>query len=325
MSVTMTVTERMRRQRALASPAFMACALVACSGPSPEPSAPDSGSAALLGNQSAVDAMTASGCAAGTTQPYVLSSDAVLYRFNPPSKAFTAIGPLSCWAPGMSPNSMAIDRSGTAWVDYVTFAADGSIAGGAMFQASIVDGTCHQTAIILPSGWEKFGMAFSTASATDSTETLYVAAAVDAPCGGDAGGTGLGLGMFDPSSPHLARIGAASPDFTGFSAELTGTGDGRLFGFFDKVPPTFAQIDKTSGATSNEVALANLDCPVAFAFSFWGGDLYVFSSATETGHSSVTQYDMTTGETDANYLADVGFQIIGAGVSTCAPTSPPPR
>jgi hypothetical protein len=53
----------------------------------------------------------------------------------------------------------------------------------------------------------------------------------------------------------------------------------------------------------------------AYAFGFWGGDFWVFTS--DGTFTQVTQFDPTSGaETAATTYDDV---IVGAGVSTCAP------
>ncbi|HEX3343968.1 MAG TPA: hypothetical protein VHS09_05315, partial [Polyangiaceae bacterium] len=49
---------------------------------------------------------------------YVLSAENDLYSFAPDKKLFTKIGPLACNT-ALSPNSMAVDRNATAYVNYV--------------------------------------------------------------------------------------------------------------------------------------------------------------------------------------------------------------
>jgi hypothetical protein len=39
--------------------------------------------------------------------------------------------------------------------------------------------------------------------------------------------------------------------------------------------------------------------------------------------SDVTDYDPTTGTINTTYMTSIGFDIVGAGVSTCAPTVQP--
>ncbi len=205
------------------------------------------------------------------------------------------------------------------------------MSGGSIFKVTIATGACAATNITLTSGWYQLGMGFSTVSATDTTDTLYVAAtgsASAAACiglgGGGGGNTSNGLGSLDTDAGTLTPIGAFTGDLAGQSAELTGTGDGRLFGFFVDSPVKVAQIAKASGATSNEISMIGVACPQAWAFSFWGGDFYLYTSPDGTTNSSVTHYTTADGGIDTSYVSKAGFVIVGAGVSTCAPTKPPP-
>src|SRR4029453_3542931 len=58
-------------------------------------------------------------CAEGTDLVYVVSRDGGLHSFDPTDLRFRRIGTLEC--PGTThalPHSMAVDRSGQAWVGY---------------------------------------------------------------------------------------------------------------------------------------------------------------------------------------------------------------
>jgi hypothetical protein len=172
----------------------------------------------------------------------------------------------------------------------------------------------------LPKNWYRVGMGYSTNNAGSSAETLYVAGVGNA---GGAGGTGLGLVDFGKGT--VGGIGAFTGALAGQNAELTGTGDGRLFGFFTTSPVRVAQIDKASGATSSPVNMTGVQVPNDWAFSFWGGHFYLYTSQGQgTGNGSdVTDYDPVSGSVDTTYMTGIGFDIVGAGVSTCAPTTPP--
>jgi hypothetical protein len=159
-------------------------------------------------------------------------------------------------------------------------------------------------------------MAFATNSATSEEETLYVVGIVGTT-------QGKGLGKIDLSTMTLTPIGDFSGDLAGQGAELTGTGDGRLFGFFTTFPSaTLAQIDKTSGATSGDQSLEGVSTGTAWAFSFWGGDFWFYTSSGLP--STVTRKQTSQDGQLSTAVEDVGgFRIVGAGVSTCAPTTPP--
>jgi hypothetical protein len=288
----------------------------------------DGGGSPILTPGNGGDAGANNGCSAASQLVYVLSAQNDIYSFDPPTKAFTKVTALNC--PGtstMQPNSMAVDRDGNAWVNYVDALLGTS---GAIFKVNIASGTCAATNIKLTSGWYQLGMGYSTASATDPTDTLYVAATNGAsgcqggggnPLGG--GSTSAGLGIIDTDAGTLTPVGPFTGSLAGQSAELTGTGDGRLYGFFVLSPVQVAQINKASGATAAPLTMTGVTCPQAWAFSFWGGDFYLYTASSTTASSSVTHYTIADGGIDTSYVGSVGFTIVGAGVSTCAPTTPP--
>jgi len=293
---------------------------------------PDGG---LLGNVGNEEGGATSGCSQAAQLVYVLSADEELYSFDPPNKVFTKIGTLACNAPGLQANSMAVSRDGTAWVNY--FSEDGTT--GSIFKVSTTDASCQSTNVTLQQGWTQVGMGFSSDASGSTSETLFVAATgngggitlppipgFDASVLGGLGGSD-GLGMLNLTTQALSPIGAFSSPLTGQSAELTGTGDGRLFGFFTTTPIQIAQIDKTSGGTSNVVPLSTVEVPSDWAFSFWGGDFYLYTApaAPASRTTNVTHYSPSTQAVDTSYMTNIGFRIVGAGVSTCAPTVAPPK
>ncbi|MDI1450527.1 hypothetical protein [Polyangium sp. 6x1] len=249
---------------------------------------------------------------------YVLSDANELYSFDPPAKKFTYIGALGCQTT-MMPNSMAVDREAVAWVNYVEsdpFLGDDT--AGVIYKVSTKDASCQPAPTVqLPSSWYRLGMGFST-NEGGMGETLYVTGT------GTIGGTDSpGLGKINPLTFGVEPVANFSPGtFKGQSAELTGTGDGRLFGYFTTSPVQVGQIDKTNGAVTKPVPITGLETPSAWAFSFWGGSFYLYAAAG-LSNSNVTKYDPTTGNIDNAYMSDIGFRIVGAGVSTCAPLEPP--
>lgn len=246
-------------------------------------------------------------CSSEAKLVYVLSDTNELYSFDPPAKSFKKIGTVNCNA-GLAVNSMAIDRNAVAWVNYV----GGSFGdtSGYIHKVSTKDASCDPApAVTMPAGWYRIGMGYSTDGAGSTGETLFVSAT-----------QGEGLGKIENNS--LKEIAGFTPGtFTGQSAELTGTGDGRLFGYFTTTPVQVGEIDKVTGAVTNTKAITGLETPTAWAFSFWGGDFYLY--AATLGNSRVSRYRPSDGTIDNNYMPDIGFRIIGAGVSTCAPLQPP--
>jgi hypothetical protein len=267
------------------------------------------------------DAGAAANCSEAAQLVYVLSDQNDLYSFRPNLRRFTRIGALGCPRSAGSPNSMAIDRDAVAWVNYVQGGLGDS--AGAIYRVNTADASCSSAAPIrMPAGWYRLGMGFSTVSADDTAENLFVAGTAD-PLGGGS----QGLGSVETGRGLLHIIGNFSGAFRGQSAELTGTGDGRLFGFFTTTPVQVAQLDRATGAVLDATPLPGVETPQAWAFSFWGGDFYLYTapSAALSGRTTnVTRYRPSDGSIDARYMTDIGFRIVGAGVSTCAPIAPPP-
>lgn len=271
----------------------------------------DGGSSGTIGgNQPTPDGGgNQAGCSEAAKLVYVVSDSNELFSFAPDKTAFTKIGQLDCPSGGATPNSMAVDRTGTAWVNF---------SDGGLFKVSTADASCQATTYQKgQGGLSRFGMAFATNSATSQEETLFVV-------GIEGISGGKGLAKIDLTTMKLTMLGDFSGKLAGQGAELTGTGDGRLFGFFTTQPnATLAQIDKGTGATSGEANLNGVNTGNAWAFSFWGGDFWFYTS-TGINPSTVTRKQTSTDGSISIAKKDVGgFRIVGAGVSTCAPTAPP--
>jgi hypothetical protein len=242
---------------------------------------------------------------------YVVSRYGELHSFAPDKLTFTKIGRMNC--PSGLPNSMAIDREGTAWV---------SFKNGKLGKVRTSDAVCSETAFVPnQQGFDKFGMAFTAASG--ATEKLYIAGIATASR--DAI-DGKGLGTIDLDTLAVSPIGDYSGDLARRAAELTGTGDGKLYGFFFTSPSaTLAQIDPVTGSTQNPRVLSGIDVGKAFAFSFWGGDFWFYTSEgvpPDELPSKVTRLD-TRSNAISVVIPNAGFSIVGAGVSICAPLTQP--
>jgi hypothetical protein len=126
----------------------------------------------------------------------------------------------------------------------------------------------------------------------------------------------------------MTAIGPWGAPLAGYNAELSGTGDGKLYGFFTTTPSDLAQIDKGSGAVSNVVPLTTVNnSQGGYAFSFWGADFWFYTAfptnSDPNATTSVTHYVSADGSTSV-VMKDIGFTIVGAGSSTCVPTVPQP-
>lgn len=237
----------------------------------------------------------------GITYIYVVTSENELLRFNPPEAAFTAIGPVNC-PTMMTPFSMAVDRKGTAYVIF---------QGGELFQVSTATTACKSTGFTsAKTGFPLFGMAFATEE-KGSNERLFLAES------NFNGKPSDGLAVLDTSKLNFHYI-SPFKEVIGNAVELTGTGDGRLFGLFidtNAGVSRIAEVNKETGAIESNVVLQFATTPQSFAFAFWGGDFYVFHA--DGGPTVVTRYRPEDGS-----LVDVASlptHVVGVGVSTCAP------
>jgi hypothetical protein len=168
-------------------------------------------------------------------------------------------------------------------------------------------------------------MAFVSDAAGSDAENLYVVGIVDDPDGGSML-HGQGLARIDIRTYLLTPLGDFSAPLAGSGAELTGTGDARLFGFFDQQPAALAQVDRASGATSMMRLLDGVRTGNAWAFSFWGGDFFFYTLDTSTdpgATSDITRLHTATDGSLEVVKRGIGIRIVGAGVSTCAPVAPP--
>lgn len=233
---------------------------------------------------------------------YILGQDRQFARFEPETQALTVLGTLNC--PGQSgfntTFSMSVDRKGIAWVLF---------QDGQLYHVDTKTVACTATGFTpCQAGFCTFGMGFVADAAGSEEETLYVSGVYNF-------NGGVGLASIDAST--LALTPVADYDLLpGKGAELTGTGDARLFGYFQDSPIKLAEIDK---ATAKILFLTNLiDIPVggSWAFAFWGGSFYVMTSTAIRKYEPMSQITTLIN-------GNVGFNIVGAGVSTCAPIEEP--
>jgi hypothetical protein len=172
-------------------------------------------------------------------------------------------------------------------------------------------------------------MGFATDTKGGTTETLYV--------NGSSSAFGMnnspGMAKIDLTTMTLTPIGAFDGNYAGQDAELTGTGDAQLFAFIFGTMSTVLEVDKTTAhvishnAVNIPLSMCNPLDPncmqqVDFAFSSYGGSFYLYTADTlQAPYTDVRQYDPMTMQL-TTVLPQIGFNIVGAGVSTCAPTQP---
>ena len=250
---------------------------------------------------------------AEATLVYLISNSYELYSFDPATGGTKQIGKIACPAsPTATPFSMAVERKGVAYIHFAD--RENSADDGKIFRVSTATAACVATPF-KPNqqGFLRFGMGFATDD-IGPTEALFVA--------GSAQDNGAeGLARIDVGTFGLTKVGNFVPLIR--NAELTGTGDGRLFAFYTKNlnnnPPSFiGEIDTKTGRVVAETGFDSVALGGGWAFAFWGGDFYMFTAPDGAGSSSrVTRYrpaDKTVTE-----VATLPTTIVGAGVSTCAP------
>lgn len=240
---------------------------------------------------------------------YTITDTYDLQSFDPDTGVFKLIGKISCpTEAGDTPFSMAVDRKGIA---YVLFNQSHRL-----FRVSTATGACIGTSYVPDqSNFQLFGMGFATNN-IGPTETLFVAGDNNQGNGG-AGG----LARITPGTFNLSKVGDFSP--TVDSAELTGTGDGRLFAFYRKgsdSPPSYiGEISTDTAQVIGERRFDDVDQGRGWAFAFWGGDFYMFHAPGQSNTASTRVTRWRPSDDSVKQVATTSLKIVGAGVSTCAP------
>lgn len=240
-------------------------------------------------------------CPAEAKLVYLFSDSATLFSFYPPTRSLVALGPLQCPAGSATPNSMAVSQDATAWVSY---------SDGKMFRVNLRTRNCTATTFTPPSGWTSYGMGFAPESDTSPVETLFIASP-------------QGLAQVNLQTMKATLVGPFSGPFAGRGAELTGTSAGGLYGFF--LPPAagggmqLGQLTKSNAETTLAKDFPTLvlgAASFAYAFSSWGPDFYLYTSAGGDP-TTVTRYKPGDGSVITYMTAPAGVRILGAGVSRC--------
>ncbi len=262
-----------------------------------------------------VQAYINTACLVGSQWIYTLDQVGLLSTFDPRTLSFTDLGFLNCPVtdPLATPFSMAVDQSAIAWVEYVDTSLTGPLSGNqALFRVDPATLQCTATSFQPDPNLDDFGMGFVFDPAT-GIDTLYV--------------SGMTNAAFNSTNPldkpsTLATISFPSLALTPVgpialgAPELTGTGDGQLWGFAParestRQADTVAQLDPATGNALVTYTYGSLGTG-GYAVKFWGGSLWIFVGST------VWQVDRTNGSL-SEAIANTGRVIVGAGVSTCAP------
>lgn len=271
--------------------------------------APASDGAAIAAD---VSASVDGDCPAHALAVYVVTADDQLVSFAPLLAQFKTIATLSCKGETSSPFSMSVDRTGTAWVLYFS---------GNVYRVNTITGACFPTAFVPDQlGFDVFGMGFSADGPGLASEQLFVA-------GGGSNGFVDGpnkLAVLNLQTLKLNVIATLKPVASG--PDLSGNGNGELWGFFpETTPPSVRQIDKATAATGVEFPLPvpEFSGITSWAFASWGGNFYLFSRNTKQNNSALYRLTAATGQVD-KIVNDLGYIVVGAGVSSCAPITTQP-
>jgi hypothetical protein len=239
-------------------------------------------------------------CVEASRWIYTVDDNSLLSRFDPDTLTFTDIARLRC-PTSESPNSMAVDQNAVAWVAY---------HGGNMFKVNTTTGACEASGFQTQYGLKEFGMGF-VFDPTTGQDTLYIA-------GGDSmSGTQSTLATVSFPQLVVTPIGAV---YAGLP-EMTGTGDGQLWGFVPAGSSSsglsaLIRIDTNSGKTLDiyQYSYQTLPDGYSWAMKFWGGYFWIFldTSVYRVDRNKPSVADPVTVHGNHGY-------IVGAGVSTCAP------
>lgn len=226
------------------------------------PSRPDSGPP--------VDAGPLCGCTDGlhNSRIFLMSDQAELWSYDPIADAFElVVGPVC--ATTDDPFSMAVDPRGVAWVQFIETRR--------LLTIDVNDLAACEDSGYLPTVPElpHFGMSFVQRGACASLYALSYSGGGEHREGPDLGY----LGVVEGDPPRMTTL--ASIDYDG--GELSGTGDGRLFGFTGVRPAKLVEFDPDTGETLAVLPLDGLDQTNANAFAFFAGDIYIFTEAVPEG------------------------------------------
>jgi hypothetical protein len=253
---------------------------------------------------------------------YLLSDTGVLWTFDPDTLEFEELGAVECPTTGW-PTAMAVDRQGGALLAYVVDPVGAGVPPTIeTFAIELGDPSACEAAVLpLPDDRMLAGTGYASASAADPCDDLYLFArsAVD-----DAPGTSAIARVDDDG--NWVELGAAP----WMSAQLSGTGDGRLFAFAFAAgdegnfgEASLVELDKNDAAVVEAVDVPQGSDGDSMAFAFWGGDAWFFTDGWhDTSVVRRLDHDGSDGGGTSVVVDETPMRIMGAGVSTCAPIGP---
>jgi hypothetical protein len=260
-------------------------------------------------------------CAAAASHVYAITTDKKLYSLDYVPQmpwATTLVGALAC-PTAADPHSIAIDRSGQAWVVYTD---------GKLYKVDTATAACTATAFVAGQhGFTTFSMAFAADAPGGDTETLYVS-------GSGASGSPTGLASIDRSTLVLTPIG--DYDMPAMTAPVTppvflaGGGDAKLGGGFlindsyyiGHFDPTSAHVIKTLNESS--LLIHGLPATAHYAMIPWG-DRYRIFTTDPGGMLDYLDYNDEITIVQASSATGVtAISLLTLSASTCATANPLP-
>lgn len=248
----------------------------------------------------------ASNCSDAAKLVYLVSKQKELWSFNPTltgTAAYRRVGALGC-ATTSAPQTMGVDRTGSAWIFY---------SDGSLHKADTSTARCTPAGYTYP-GVDAFlglgmGSGFTALGGDITKETLFLLHETD------------GLETFETRAFARRETGA----LTSTMGELTGGPDGRLFVFNPGSTPRLSEINTQTLALSTVKSFSSslFSGVRSFALARYAGSFFMFTAGTaadgfSAGMTKVTVYDPAR-DAIAVRDADVGFTVVGAGQSVCVP------
>ncbi|MBQ9243502.1 MAG: hypothetical protein IJ165_09850 [Proteobacteria bacterium] len=245
-------------------------------------------------------------CALDAQFIYLVDDSYNLIKFNPGSPTEDYLSILfslrNCHT-SATPFSMAVDRDANAWVLY---------QDSTLVKVNIATQACTYVTQFNAngSGLSLFGMAFSLDAIGAKTDTLFI---------GDQATYG-NFGKIDTAAMTYTRL-ATFPNYYEKTPELTGTGHAKLYAFAPGIyTQHISEIDKATGNVITDYQVPGAGNSInAWAFAHWGG--YYFMFETVGSNNKILRFDPNTQQTDT-FMEYTPYRVVGAGVSTCAPTVP---
>ncbi len=258
----------------------------------------DTGGIPDSGTDTSTDPPPAGDCDTTDDRIYLIDKDtADLYLFDPGTLSMDSLGTLDCAMYGQ-PASMGVSRDGHAYVRY---------SDQTVYDVALDTMRCSATSYNERSTrFGAFGMGYATSAAGTWRDQLYIA-------------NGSTLATLDTGTWRVTTVGSMPSQ-----SELTGNASGELWAFLPlESPAQVRQIDPTTGRTVATLNVRGFPDPSnidTFAFAAWGGELYAFVREYGMG-SSTAVYRVDAGGSLTRVVASLGINVVGAGVSTCAPTT----